>query len=143
MLVNASNGGSMLVLVLATLIAGQPVSANYSNDGDDRARDRQVLALLTQDVKSQKAALHSDELALSAAYGLLRHDVHSGAFLDAANDVARVNELEWTIVQDVGTLSADHRLVIEDERDLRAEQPRGVTVTPAALMTGTVSEVER
>jgi hypothetical protein len=138
MLVNTSNGGSMLVLVLATLIAGQPVSRNQPDFNANRARDRQVLTLLSRDIQEEKATLRSDEVALSAAYGLLGHDVRGGALLEAADDAARVNDLEWKIVQDLGSLSADRQLVRDDRRDLAAEQSHTAVVTPAGLLTGAV-----
>jgi hypothetical protein len=126
----------MFSLVLATLIAGQPASPNRPDFGADRARDRQVLTLLSRDIQEEKATLRSDELALSAAYGLLGHDVRGGALLEAADAAARVNDLEWKIIQDLGSLSADRQLVLDDRRDLAAEQTHTAVVTPAGLMTG-------
>ena len=127
----------MFTLLLATLIAGQPAVLIQPNTVASRARDKQVLTLLSQDMKHDRNTLRSDDLALSAAYGLLGHDVRSGALIDAAEDVDRVNQLAWAIVRDIGDLSADRQLVVEDRRDLR-ESARPPVVTPAALLTGAV-----
>jgi hypothetical protein len=134
---NVINGGCVFTFLLATLIVGQPAVLVQPNADANRARDKQVLTLLSHDMKHDRNMLRSDELALSAAYGLLGHDVRSGALIDAAEDVDRVNQLAWAIVQDIGDLSADRQLVVEDRRDLRGSDHPPV-VTPAALVTGAV-----
>jgi hypothetical protein len=124
----------MFSLLLVTLLAGPPASLDNLHAAAERARDRKVMSLLSEDMRDLQATLRSDERALGAAYGLLRYDIRNDELGSAADDVTRVGELEWNIVADLTNISADRKLEREDRADLRSEKQATTVVTPAALM---------
>jgi hypothetical protein len=126
----------MFSLLLATFLAGPPASLDNLHVAAERARDKKVMNLLSEDMRDLQATLRSDERALGAAYGLLRYDIRNAELVEAADDVTRVGELEWNIVSDLANIKADRRLEQEDRADLRSEKHATTVVTPAALMVG-------
>lgn len=126
----------MFSLLLVTFLAGPPASLDNLHLAAERARDKKVMNLLSEDMRDLQATLRSDERALGAAYGLLRYDVRNDELGSAADDVTRVGEFEWNIVSDLSNISADRKLEREDRQDLHSERASATPVTPRALMVG-------